>query len=82
MLTLSPSELHQLTGYKSREKQREWLAAEGVPFRCDSHGRHITLNVGRVGGEVYVIMPTSHRWRSTSPNSRCCTMSTMSRPER
>lgn len=43
MLTLSPSELHQLTGYKSREKQREWLAAEGVPFRCDSHGRLIVL---------------------------------------
>jgi hypothetical protein len=43
LLTLSPVELHQLTGYKTREKQRAWLTAEGVPYRCDSHGRLIVL---------------------------------------
>lgn len=44
MLTLSPSELHNLTGYRLREKQAEWLLANGVPFRRDDHGRIVVLS--------------------------------------
>ncbi len=44
MLTLVAAELQELTGYKSREKQRAWLTVNGVPFREDAAGRLIVLS--------------------------------------
>lgn len=41
MLTLSQSELHQLTDYKTADKQCEWLKKNGVPFRLDHKQRPI-----------------------------------------
>lgn len=32
---LTPDNLHKLTGYKTREKQRVWLKEHGVPHRED-----------------------------------------------
>ena len=43
MLTLTQDELQELTGYKVRARQAEWLKANGVPYRADSAGRLIIL---------------------------------------
>lgn len=42
-LTLSPAELHELTGAKSFTKQRAELRAMGFPFRVLSSGRPVVL---------------------------------------
>lgn len=41
MLTLSIPELRELTGYKTADKQCEWLKTNGVPYRLDHRSRPI-----------------------------------------
>lgn len=42
-LMLTSEQLKQLTGYKVRSLQTEWLKENGVPFRADAAGRLIVL---------------------------------------
>jgi len=44
VITLTEPEIKNLTGYKTKERQRAWLQAEGIPFRADQHGRIIVAS--------------------------------------
>jgi hypothetical protein len=50
MLTLSPDELRELTGYARRGAQSEWLTVNGIPFRLDG----ARLLVARVHAEAWL----------------------------
>lgn len=39
MITLTPAELHQLTGYRTATHQARYLTAAGVPYRRNKCGQ-------------------------------------------
>ena len=51
MITLTPAELHQLTGYRTATHQARYLAAAGVPYRRNKCGQII---VSRAVAEAWL----------------------------
>jgi len=52
---LTTDELEDLTGYKRRSSQREWLRARAYPFELDAWGRPKVLRSHveqRLGGTI------------------------------
>lgn len=51
VISLTPTELHALTGYRTATHQARWLAAQGVPHRRNKCGQVV---LSRAVAEAYL----------------------------